>query len=260
MTEPLTLAQQVQLECDLRDLPDLWDLLIRHEDELLGQGEGSTLDRVWRTPADLDVVDLTDTRYKLTDGRCNDLPDDAHLDQMAGARRLGVLPKLQSWVGFVAGEMADHDEPLRIEPTDPAAVRWVATTTEIIGRFTGWQPTVASECRWLAVHADWIEAQAWVVELATDLRTLTADLAALVGDGVTWDESTMHAEALAAHLGMSASGIRMWVARGYLAPVGRDGKRHLYSVRDAEQVKRSTTPAAKKRGQDARIGSVAWWR
>lgn len=260
MTEPLTLAQQVQLECDLRDLPDLWDLLKRHEGDLLGQGEGSTLDRVWRTPADLDVVDLTDTRYKLTDGRCNDLPDDAHLDQMAGARRLGVLPKLQSWVGFVAGEMADHDEPLRIEPTDPAAVRWVATTTEIVGRFTGWQPTVASECRWLAVHADWIEAQAWVVELALDLRTLTADLAALVGDGVTWDESTMHAPQLAAAINVPYGTLRRWISDGWLHATGTKDGRKTYAVRDAQQVKRSTPPAKRHRGQDARVGSVAWWK
>lgn len=253
MTSPLTLAQQVQLECDLRDLPDLWDLLIRHEDELLGQGEGSTLCRVWRTPADLDVVDLTDTRPKwrtdyatpptnpasLGAGVDDQAERAAYARETGDGRRMGVLQELAGWVRLADCEMWDADEE-HVEPAPHA--------------------TITSEAGWLTMHLPWIEAQAWVVELALEVRGIVADLAALVGDGVTWDESTMHTEALAAHLGMSASGVRNWIAAGYLLPIGHDGKRRLYSVRDAEQIKRSTTPARRSKGQDARVGSVAWWR
>lgn len=210
--EWLTLAQRVQLDLDLADLPTLAETLERHADDLLAHGTRN-LDAPGRTPADLDVVDLADRRVK--GGPILDPIGEADLGRRIGARRRGILPTLESWVSLAAGEMADVDAQM-VDPADPDRIVWVVDLDGIV-RATRPGVTVASEAGWLRMHLDWIAGQQWVTELAEEIRSIVADLDDL---GVGWgrvDERTVLCDLdLAEMLDVSTSTIRKWRSRGRL--------------------------------------------
>ena len=63
-TPTLDDAARAQFEHDLAALPELHDLLLTHENDLLARGERSSDDPAIRYPADFDVIDLTNDRPK----------------------------------------------------------------------------------------------------------------------------------------------------------------------------------------------------
>lgn len=214
------------LEHHLAELPVLHDLLLKHEGDLLAHGErGSDHAPLAHYPADLDVIDLANDRPKwLRDYSGPESDDQAERARFArlvcgGQRRHGVLQELAGWVRLADGEM--HD----------------AGVTHVL---PAEHPTVATEAGWLAAHIDWLVRQPWADELATDLAALARDLRALVGDRPLDDHLVWGTATHCGHLlGIPASTIRSWAARGLLAPV-RSDRRGLpvYLIADVAAARR----------------------
>lgn len=188
-------VERAYLVDSLDALPDLHDTLLRHYGELLSHGERTADPRV-RDVADVDVIDLADTRSKRRD---DDPAGEADLASRIGARRVGVLPTLSAWVRLAEGEMLDAGEPC----TTPAPA-----------------PTITTEAGWLRMHLDWIMAQQWVRELAADVVGVAGGLRAIVGDS---RELPDHAVVLpltrmARHVGVAETTLRTWSARGWITP------------------------------------------
>lgn len=234
-------AARAALEHHLADLPVLHDLLLKHEDDLLAHGERSHDDPAIRYPADLDVIDLADTRPKVGDYEPRD--DQAERARFArlvcgGQRRHGVLQELAGWVRLADGEMHDegHDHVAPVEPIKAWAVTpaGVVTPTRLGG------PTVATEAGWLAEHVDWLVRQPWADELATDMAALVRDLRALVGDRPLSDELVIGTMRHCAQLtGIPFETIRTWSKRGIIAPVSTDHRGvAVYLIADVAAARR----------------------
>lgn len=217
-------AARAQLEQHLAALPELHDLLLTHESELLARGErGGADDPAARYPADFDVIDLTNTRPKwLTDVEARD--DQAERARFArlvcgGQRRHGVLQELAAWVRLADGEMHDAGAAHAL----PAE-----------------HPTVATEAGWLAEHVDWLIRQPWADELATDVAGLVRDLRDLVGDRPLDDHLVWGTMRHCAQLtGVPFETIRTWSKRGLIAPTGRDARGvALYLIADIAAARR----------------------
>lgn len=209
-TPALDDAARAQLEQHLAALPELHDLLLTHENELLTQGErGSADDPAARYPADFDVIDLTNTRPKwLTDydaGR-DDQAERARFARLAcgGQRRHGVLQELAAWVRLADGEMHDAGAA----HTLPAE-----------------HPTVATEAAWLAEHVDWLIRQPWAGEFADSVAGLVRDLRDLVGDRPLDDHLVIGTMRHCAQVtGIPFKTIESWRQRGIIAPVAKDAR------------------------------------
>lgn len=107
-----------------------------------------------RPPLNLTVIHITDTRHKPGwDGL------DPRVDVVVD--RFGVLPALESWTRLVRDEMM------------MAGVPW-PDMLEV--------PTVGGEAGWLLATMDFSLAHEWVVELADDVRRLTSQLMAVLGE------------------------------------------------------------------------------
>lgn len=234
----LTDQQRWQIVDDLDDLPILADTLNRHYDALLAAGSRNPDDPWIRYPIAVGVLDLADRRLKGEP--ILDPIGEADLARRIGQRRHGILPTLVSWVSIAVGEMADLDLPHR-PPADPDRIVWEATDTGTI-RATRPGVTVASEAAWLLQHLDWIAGQQWVTELATDIRTITADLKALLGPAHPQpdDDSTGTIPQIAAQTGIPARTLWRWAARGWLTQAGATGPRSTptYFRREAEDIRR----------------------
>lgn len=247
-----------QVHRSLIEIPDLYSLLPLFTGLMSGSGEPSGGGgNPSRPPANLALVDLTDTREK---------PDaeaqrtDYDLDRMAGGRRQGVLPTLASWTRLVDGELWDEG----IEHDDPAA-----------------DPTVVSECAFLLTHLGWCSEQQWFDELAADVKSIRRDLRDAVrerdeeplrcfvegcgwgvdrvqpagaefpwyrcsGCGTTWShlevyrlherQKPMRLSACAESLGRPLSTLKEWRQQGWLRPFAREGSTSLYRLVDVQQV------------------------
>lgn len=113
-----------------------------------------------RPPVTLDVIDLRDTRLKPNaDDEFGER--DLELDQMAGYRRLGVLPTLGLWVSMVAAELTDQGED--VEDCCPPH-----------------QHTIGGECDWLYDWTDLILEQH--PDFADDINWIHKDLRQAVGE------------------------------------------------------------------------------
>lgn len=225
----LDLATRYQLERDLTDLPELTTQLERNYDALLARGDRNPDDPQERYPIRTNVLDLADRRWKQE--AITDPAGEADLARRIGARRLGILPTLASWVSLTVGEMHDA-EAWHTRPADPDQVVWVVTTAgEIHATKPG--PTVASEAGWLRRHLDWIVEQQWVTELADEVRQIVTDLDSL---GISHEGPDHHATGtlleLSDALDIPAGTLRRWAALGWLAPI-TDKRPKLYVRHEA---------------------------
>ena len=217
-------AARAALERHLADLPDLHDLLLKHEADLLARGERSSDDPAIRYPADLDVIDLADDRPKWLrdyDAGHDDQSERARFARLVcgGQRRHGVLQELAGWVRLADGEMHDAGATHAL----PAE-----------------HPTVATEAGWLAEHIDWLVRQPWADELATDMAGLVRDLRALVGDRPLDDHLVIGTMRHCAQLtGIPVPTIESWRRRGIIAPVAKDHRGiALYLIADVTAARR----------------------
>lgn len=203
----LSLADRLQLERELADLPALADLLERHYDDLLSLGDRDPDDRSVRYVTRFDVLDLADCRHK------HEIDADpaglADLARRMGARRLGILPTLESWLRAYEADMLD----LGVDHTDPVL---------------DGHSTVTTAAGWLLVHLDWIADQPGSEQLVAEVHDIAADLADM---GVTLDgpneQATGTLTELSDALKIPAGTLRRWVALGWLCPV-TDKRPRLY--------------------------------
>lgn len=233
----LSLADRLQLQRDLADLPALAELLDRHYFDFLARGDRNPDDSSVRYVTRFDVLDLADRRTKwehsatrtepltLADRRIAGPNVDpawwADLARRMGARRQGILPTLGSWVSLASGEMHDAGE-WHTPPADPDLAVWVVAadgTTHLSKP----GPTVASEAGWLHRHLEWILGQQWVIELADEVRQIVLDLEAL-GVGIEGPDhrATGTVSELAEHLDIPQQTIRDWIRKGWLHPIKAD--------------------------------------
>ena len=216
-----------------------------------------------RPPADLGVLDLTDTRHKPDD----DLSpaDLIEHDRMALTRRLGILPTLGLWVSLVLDELIDMGEnPATCCPTIPDGAGGYITTHTIVG-----------EVNWLIRHLNTIldmhpDFAGDVEAMHRDLRhgvrdpqDLLANLACpkcrnrvephgrnawlqCVACNESWTmaaeirrfgatQPDMPLSKIAAIIGRPLDTLRKWSIEGKIMPVGRRGQTFLY---DLERVRR----------------------
>lgn len=195
----LSLADRLQLERELADLPTLADLLERNYDALLARGDRDPDDSAVRYVTRFDVLDLADRRCK----REGD-PDAAGLADLArriGARRLGILPTLESWLRAFEADMLDADVP----HTDPVL---------------DGHSTVTTAAGWLHAHLDWIADQPGSEQLVAEVHDIVTALGAL---GVSLDGPDHHATGtvreLADQLDIPQPTIKGWIRKGWLLPI-----------------------------------------
>jgi len=249
----LTLADRLQLERDLADLPTLADILERNYAALLARGDHDPDDRSVRYPTRMAVLDLADrrTKWERSADRTEPLTladrgvrgpevDPQWWSTMArniGARRQGILPTLGSWVSLAVGEMHDADEWHTV-PADPDRVVWVVTPCGSASP-TKPGPTVASEAGWLLLHLNWICDQQWVLELAAEVRDIVRDLEQLGVDLRGPDhKATGTARELADDLDIPIGTMRRWIACGWLTPINRS-RPAIFVRRDVVQLRHS---------------------
>ena len=236
----LSLADRLQLERELADLPTLADILERNYDALLALGDRDPDDRSVRYVTRFDVLDLADRRVKwersarttepLTSfdrgvaGPNVDPTWWAEMGRKLGAQRMGILPTLVSWVGDFAGSIPT----LRYPPTDPARVMWICWPNGDVLPMTGWEPTVERECRWLLAHLDDIvgcqqveEFRHWVHGVITSLDALGISLAG------PDHSATGTVRDLSDQLDIPMQTIRDWIRKGWLLPI-TDSRPRLY--------------------------------
>ena len=219
MVEWLDLATRLQLERDLADLPTLAELLERNYFHLLARGDRDPRDAAVRYVVRFDALDLADRRVK--DAGLTDAEGLADLARRAGARRLGILPTLESWCRDLEADMLDrsvpHDDPI-LDGTS----------------------TVTTAAGWLSRHLDWICGQQQVNELADEVRRIVLDLDTL---GVSLhgpDQSAIGTvPELAETTGIPAKTIYRWALNGFLQPV--DDKRPKRYFRTEVLAVRKTT-------------------
>lgn len=195
----LSLADRLQLERELADLPTLADILERNYDALLALGDRDPDDRSVRYVTRFDVLDLADRRHKHEGD-----PDAAGLADLArrmGARRLGILPTLESWLKCYEADMLDRG----IEHTDPV----------LDGR-----STVTTAAGWLSAHLDWIALQPGSEQLVAEVHDIVRGLDALGISLAGPDHSATGTIAeLSEALDIPAPTIYHWVRIGWLTPV-----------------------------------------
>ena len=208
----LSLADRLQLERELADLPTLADILERNYDALLALGDRDPDDRSVRYVTRFDVLDLADRRHK----REGD-PDAAGLADLArrmGARRLGILPTLESWLASYEADMLDRG----VEHTDPV----------LDGR-----STVTTAAGWLSAHLDWIALQPGSEQLVAEVHDIVLGLAAL---GVTIDgpheQACLSADELAERFEVSRRTLYRWLDAGMLSDVGKVDRRRVFVVHE----------------------------
>ncbi len=241
----LPLADRLQLERELADLPALADILERNYDALLARGDRDPDDSAVRYVTRFDVLDLADRRVKwersasrtepltLADrgapGPNVDPAFWAEMGRQLGAQRMGILPTLVSWVGDFAGSIPT----LRYPPTDPARVMWICWPNGDVLPMTGWEPTVERECRWLLAHLDDIvgcqqveEFRHWVHGVITSLDALGVSLAG------PDHSATGTVRELADDLDIPMGTLRRWIAEGKLTPLN-DNRPRIYVRREA---------------------------
>ena len=203
----LSLADRLQLERELADLPTLADILERNYDALLALGDRDPDDRSVRYVTRFDVLDLADRRHK----REGD-PDAAGLADLArrmGARRLGILPTLESWLASYEADMLDQD----VEHTDPV----------LDGR-----STVTTAAGWLSAHLDWIALQPGSEQLVAEVHDIVRGLDALGISLAGPDHSaTGTVRDLSDQLDIPMQTIRDWIRKGWLLPI-TDSRPRLY--------------------------------
>jgi hypothetical protein len=231
-----------------------------------------------RTPANLTVLDLLDTREKPDvpptrrgdNQHGNPLAD----DHMAG-RRQGILPTLTSWVREIDGAMWDEGDEHQNPPT---------------------QRTVPGECEWLADNLDWIQAQPWAHEFHDDIHRILTDINTATGtrpepqlrcpkcewhveprDKGTWyictgcnwtwtmaneinrllTAQSDHANALtipqlAQELERPISTLKEWRARGWILPISKTRRGYVYDLATVQRVAASIRNGVRT---DGRIGA-----
>lgn len=208
----LSLADRLQLERELADLPTLADILERNYDALLALGDRDPDDRSVRYVTRFDVLDLADRRHK----REGD-PDAAGLADLArrmGARRLGILPTLESWLASYEADMLDRG----VEHTDPV----------LDGR-----STVTTAAGWLSAHLDWIALQPGSEQLVAEVHDIVRGLDALGISLAGPDHSaTGTVRELADDLDIPLGTLRRWIAEGKLTPLN-DNRPRIYVRREA---------------------------
>ena len=213
----LNLADRLQLERDLADLPTLAEVLDREYFALLARGDRDPDDSSVRYVTRFDVLDLADRRWKR-DAIATDPAAEADTARRLGARRQGILPTLASWVSLAVGEMHDAGE-WHTPPTDPDQIVW-AVTPDGTTTATKPGPTVATEAGWLHRHLDWIVEQQWAPDLADELRRIMRDLEQL---GINFEgpdhRATGTVRELAEQLDIPQQTIRDWVRKGWLVPI-----------------------------------------
>jgi hypothetical protein len=243
----LTLADRLQLERDLTDLPELADILDRNYHQLLAQGDRDPDDRAIRYPTRMDVLDLADRRTKwersadrtepltLNDRGIHDPSIDpawwADMARRLGNRRQGILPTITSWVSLAVGEMHDTGT-WHTQPTDPDRIVW-QVGPDAIAHPTKPGPTVASETAWLTHHLEWITTQQWSIDLAAELRTIIRDLEQL---GIDYTAANQHACLTADQIAdiepISRSTIYRWWNQGLLTDVGKIDRKRVFVLHE----------------------------
>lgn len=203
----LSLADRLQLERELADLPTLADILERNYDALLALGDRDPDDRSVRYVTRFDVLDLADRRHK----REGD-PDAAGLADLArrmGARRLGILPTLESWLASYEADMLDRG----VEHVDPV----------LDGR-----STVTTAAGWLSAHLDWIALQPGSEQLVAEVHDIVRGLDAL-GISLSGPDhsATGTVRDLSDQLDIPMQTIRDWIRKGWLLPI-TDSRPRLY--------------------------------
>lgn len=196
----LDLAARLQLERDLGDLPTLAELLERNYDDLLARGDRNPDDSSVRYVTRFTVLDLADRRRKAV------VEDDpagvADLARRMGARRLGILPTLESWLFAYEADMLDAGEDHVTPVLDGTS-------------------TVTTAAGWLRQHLDWIVEQPGSEQLASEVRDIVRDLDTL---GINLDgpdhRATGTVRELADALDIPAPTIYGWIRLGYLQPIG----------------------------------------
>lgn len=230
----LSLADRLQLERELTDLPELAEQLDRNYDALLAQGDRDPDDRSVRYVTRFEVLDLADHRFKwersatstepLTTrdrgihGPTTDPAWWADLARRMGSRRQGILPTLASWVSLAAGEMHDAGA-WHTTPADPDQIVWVVTPDGDT-HATKPGPTVTTEAGWLRRHLDWIAGQQWVTELAGEVHDIVTGLDAL-GISLAGPDhrATGTVRELADDLDIPEQTIRDWIRKEWLLPI-----------------------------------------
>jgi hypothetical protein len=218
----LDLADQLQLDRDLADLPALVDLLERNYFTLLSKGDRNPDDSAVRYITKFDVLDLADRRHKLepaastepTFGEKLDVAGEADLAHRMGERRLGILPTLESWLRDYEATMLD----LMVEHDDPV----------LDG--TG---TVTTAAGWLRRHLEWIVGQPGVEQLRDEVHDIVRALARL---GITLapadHSATLNAEQIADAYPVSRATVYRWWNEGRLTDVGKVDRKRVFVVHE----------------------------
>lgn len=208
----LSLADRLQLERDLTDLPTLADLLDRYYDDLLARGDRDPDDSSVRYVTRFDVLDLADRRHKRE--LSSDPAGLADLARRMGARRLGILPTLESWLRAYEADMLDAG----LDHTDPV----------LDGR-----STVTTAAGWLLANLDWIAGQPGSEQLVAEVHAIVHDLEQL---GVSLagpdHRATGTVRELADDLDIPMGTLRRWIAEGKLTPLN-DTRPRIYVRREA---------------------------
>ena len=226
----LSLADRLQLERDLADLPELAAILDREYFALLARGDRNPDDHAIRYPIATAVADLADRRWK-TDTIATDPALEADTARRIGARRLGIAPTLASWVSLAVGEM-HHAGAEHTPPMNPDLVVWVVEAAGAVHQ-TRPGPSVTSEAGWLRRHLDWIVEQQWVTDLAGEIRAIVSELDQL---GINLDgpdeRACMTADHLAELFEIHRSTIERWYRAGHLTDVGKVDRKRVFIVRE----------------------------
>ena len=257
--------REKQLRDGLRELPELGALAVAAlPGERLG-GSGARSVPGSKPPLNLAAAALSTLRdlpmpadWPVRDGGLVWVDHRGHIhadDEMPGS----LVSVLASWTRLAEAELLEAHQ---------VAVDWRhAAPTPLAD-----QPTVASECAWLARHLVWIVQQQWVVELADDVRRLVRDCrgvlrerpeyrpacpgchATLVEEASFWhcpDCGTDHRDdrmslrqviakqqpmtvgELTRAFGWSSKTVESWIRRGNLQPVDDEARPRRYHVLDA---------------------------
>jgi len=222
MVQWLDLADQLQLDRDLADLPALAELLDQNYFHLLSKGDRNPDDSAVRYITKFEVLDLADVRHKFepavsttpTFGDKVDAAGEADLARRMGERRLGILPTLESWLRDYEATMLDlmvsHDDPI-LDGTS----------------------TVTTAAGWLRRHLDWIVGQPGVEQLRDEVHDIVRALARL---GITLEpanaQANLNAEQIADAYPVSRATVYRWWNEGRLTDVGKVDRKRVFVVHE----------------------------
>lgn len=258
MTDQRTLDQTRRY---LADIPELYALSGRYilpgtkpPDPDARPGSNSPA----RPPANLDVIDINDARFKEYE------PGDDPADAI---QRLGILPHLQLWQMLVFGELSDigktpprccidtddHTvagecgwldrwlpETVNLHPDFPAVIRKLHRRLEVACRIPVTPPRICPDCGWeMLGQGDYdneLQRYPWYKCMGCpNTLTTAAELARTEKSAEDFVTLRYAAELL----GKPYATLRTWKHRGFIRSIGKDARGNIYSFQAVARVAES---------------------